>query len=126
MTADPTVFVVDDDSAAALSVAALVTSLGLKVEVFESAEAFLTAYDSSRKGCLVLDMRLTGMSGLELQETLRAEGADIPIIIISGHADRDLANKAKQLGAVAFLEKPYGGTEFCTVVRASLSMRSQG
>lgn len=121
MSDDSTVFVVDDDEAAADSVAALMMSVGLKVETYNSAEAFLAAYDSSRNGCLVLDIRLTGMSGLELRQTLAAQGLEIPIVLISGHADRELRNNTVKNGVVALLEKPIAGDKLCEAVRTALA-----
>lgn len=123
MSDELTVFVVDDDHAAASSVAALILSIGLQVETYDSAEAFLAAYDRNRDGCLVLDVRLKGMSGLELQEALAAAGVDIPIIVISGHADRELKHKALNTGAVACFQKPCDGNEFCDAVRSALAQR---
>jgi len=123
MSDESTVYVVDDDEAAANSVVALMASVGLKAESFNSAEEFLAERDRNRTGCLVLDIRLKGMSGLELQEALAAQGSEIPIIFISGHADRELSEKALNYGAVTCLEKPFNGIEFCETVRAVLAHR---
>ena len=123
MSDEPTVYVVDDDEAAADSVAALTASVGMKAETFNSAEEFLAEHDRTRSGCLVLDIRLKGMSGLELQEALAAQGSDIPIIFISGHADREMSRKAMSNGAVTCLEKPFNGNDFCEIVRAVLAQK---
>ena len=86
MTDERTVYVVDDDPPVVTALAALLTSYGLKVLTCQSAEEFLAAYDGSREGCLVLDVRLPKMNGLELQEWLAAEGHEIPVVFISGDA----------------------------------------
>jgi FixJ family two-component response regulator len=116
----PTVFVVDDDDAAAASVAALMGVVGLRALVFHSAEAFLDAYDGTGSGCLVLDIRLTGMSGLDLRKVLHQRGLEIPTILISGHIDSDSCQEALRGGVVACLEKPYDGQELCTLVQSAL------
>jgi two-component system, LuxR family, response regulator FixJ len=103
----PTVFVVDDDPAVRKSLEVLIRSVGLKAETYESAQVFLDAYDSDRTGCLVLDVRMPGMSGLELQKTLRERGNGLPVIIITGHGDVPIAVRAMKAGAVEFLEKPF-------------------
>ena len=120
MSNDCTIYVVDDDRAAAMSVSALLTTIGLNVEAYHSAQDFLAAFDRDRQGCLVLDVRMQGMDGLELQAALVADGVSIPIIMISGHADSDISRRALQNGAVAFLEKPFDGRELCRVVREAL------
>jgi len=102
-----TVFVVDDDPAMRKSLCWLIESVGLAVETFESAQAFLDAYDSNRSGCLVLDMRMPGMSGLELQDRLRDNGVDLPAIIVTGYGDVPTAVRAMKRGAVDFMEKPF-------------------
>ena len=121
MLAQKTVFVVDDDAAAAASVAALMMSIGLTVETFGSAEEFLDAFTEDRDGCLVLDVRLGGMDGLELQKRLTARGCQLPVIVISGHADRELSEKALGNGAVACFEKPFEGHELCGIVKSVLA-----
>jgi FixJ family two-component response regulator len=106
-TLDP-VFIVDDDPAARDSMAALIQSHGLQAETFESAEDFLARFDRTRGGCLVLDVRMAGMSGLELQERLNVEGLNLPVIIITGYADIPAAVRAMRNGAITFLEKACG------------------
>ena len=107
MTADPTVFVVDDDPAVRSSLEWLIGSIGLKVDTFETAEDFLSGLDPERPGCLVLDLRMPGIGGLELQQELARRGIPLPIIIISGHADVSTAVQAIKAGAVELLEKPF-------------------
>ena len=87
MSSEPTVFVVDDDSEVRDTLQWLVESVGLNIETFASAQEFLNAYDPKRPGCLVTDVRMPGMSGIELQAKLMAEEVTLPIIIVSGFAD---------------------------------------
>ncbi|QDV19357.1 Transcriptional regulatory protein TdiR [Gimesia panareensis] len=103
---EATVFVVDDDPAIRKSLRWLIESVGLKVQTHELASDFLESYSPDRPGCLVLDVRIPGMSGLELQEKLRERGYDIPVIIVSGYGDVPMAVRAMKAGAVDFLEKP--------------------
>lgn len=101
------VFIVDDDAAVRDSIMELVESVGLQAECYASAQAFVFAFHPERPGCLVLDVRMAGMSGLSLLETLMAEKARIPVIMLTGHADVPMAVQAMQSGAVDFIEKPY-------------------
>jgi len=101
-----TIYVIDDDEAARASVAALVKSRNLKVIGYASAEEFLAAYDPAQRGCAVVDIRLPGMSGLELQRRLTSMRSPLQVIIITGHGDVPTAVQAMQAGAVHFLEKP--------------------
>jgi two-component system, LuxR family, response regulator FixJ len=103
----PTVFVVDDDSALRASLRWLLQAEGLAVATFESAEAFLAGYDPGRPGCLVLDVRLGGMSGLDLQAHLVARRITLPTILMSGYAERAASQRALRGGAISFLEKPF-------------------
>ena len=103
-----TIFVVDDDDLVRDSLRALFTSAGFKVEVFESAQAFLDSDHQQRKGLLVLDVRMPGMNGLELQRHLADSGAAIPIVFMTAHEDNQVRAKAMAAGgAVAFLYKPF-------------------
>jgi len=103
----PVVFVVDDDEAVCRSLSVLIEDIGLEVRTFTSAPQFLAEYDSEQPGCLVLDVRMSGMSGLELQSRLKELGLEIPIIIITGHADVPMAVEAMKAGALDFIEKPF-------------------
>ncbi|WP_417376095.1 response regulator transcription factor [Gimesia maris] len=103
---EATVFVVDDDPAIRKSLRWLIESVGLKVQTHEFASEFLESYSPDIPGCLVLDIRIPGMSGLELQEKLRERGYDIPVIIVSGYGDVPMAVRAMKAGAIDFLEKP--------------------
>ncbi|MCZ8132434.1 MAG: response regulator FixJ [Steroidobacteraceae bacterium] len=102
-----TVFVVDDDDAVRTSLRLLLKSVGLPVETHASAQEFLDAFDPDRAGCLVLDIRMPGMSGLELQQKLNDLHAIIPIVFITGHGDVPMAVEAMQHGAVDFIQKPF-------------------
>ncbi|MGB0712428.1 MAG: response regulator FixJ [Gammaproteobacteria bacterium] len=104
---NPTVFVVDDDNAVRDSLRWLIESVGHPVETYENARAFLDGYDRDRPGCLVLDVRMPGMSGLDLQEYLIQESIHIPVIIITGHGDVPMAVRAMKAGALDFVEKPF-------------------
>src|SRR5262245_43084545 len=101
------VFVVDDDAKVRDSLRRLITSVGLKVEVFSNARAFLTAPRLDTPGCLVLDVRLPGLSGLDLQRELAETDAALPIIFITGHGDIPMSVRAMKAGAVEFLTKPF-------------------
>ncbi|MCK4341119.1 MAG: response regulator transcription factor [Phycisphaerae bacterium] len=103
---EPTVFVVDDDAALCEALQWLLESEGLPVKAYDSAEAFLAEYESGQPGCLVLDVRMRGMSGLELQSKLSEQDFAIPVIIITGHGDVPMAVRAVKAGALEFLEKP--------------------
>jgi two-component system, LuxR family, response regulator FixJ len=106
LTEEPTVFVVDDDRAMRKSLRWLIESVGLNVETFESAREFLEKYQPHRAGCVVLDVRMPGMSGLELQDYLRQNEIHIPIIIITAFGDVPMAVRAMKAGALDFIEKP--------------------
>jgi two-component system response regulator FixJ len=107
MTAAPTVFVVDDDAAVRKSLRWLIESVLLQVETFGTAQEFLEASDPKRPGCLVVDVRLPGLSGLELQDQLVARGVRLPTIVITGHGDVPMAVRAFKAGAIDFIEKPF-------------------
>jgi two-component system response regulator FixJ len=106
-TSEPTVFVVDDEEDIRDALRMLLASVKLKVETFGSAHEFLAAYDPARAGCMILDVRMPGMSGPELQEQLRANNITIPIIIITGHGDVPTAVRTMKAGAIDVLEKPF-------------------
>jgi two-component system, LuxR family, response regulator FixJ len=105
--ARPTIFVVDDDSAVRDALKLLLRSVGQAVETFGSGQEFLEAYSEDRPGCLVLDIRMPGMSGLELQQKLNERHSILPIIFITGHGDVPMAVEAMQAGAVDFIQKPF-------------------
>lgn len=102
-----TVFVVDDDSEVRRSIGLLAKSVDLRVELFENARDFLNTYTNDQPGCLILDVRMPGMSGLELQKKMVQEDYRIPIIILTSYAEVSLATHSMRTGAVDFLQKPY-------------------
>ena len=112
----PTAYVVDDDEAIRTLWRWLMESNGIAVQTFASAAAFIEAYRRGDPGCLVLDVRLPGMSGPELQEYLRREAIEIPIVFVSGHADVPTAVSAIKGGAVDFIPKPFGYREMLSVI----------
>ncbi len=103
----PIVYVVDDDDAVRSAIRLLLKSVGLPVTHFASPAEFLAAYDDEQPGCLLLDVRMPQMNGLELQQRLNRRGAIIPVVFISGHADIPMAVEAMQHGAFDFLQKPF-------------------
>jgi FixJ family two-component response regulator len=103
----PVVFVVDDDRSVRDSLRRLITSLGMAVEVFPTAQAFLGASRADAPACLVLDVRLPGLSGLDVQEQLVKTNATLPIIFLTGHGDIPMSVRAMKAGAVEFLTKPF-------------------
>lgn len=105
--AKPTVFIVDDDHGVRESVRILMRSIGVESEAFSSADEFLRSYDPDKPGCLVLDVRMPGMSGLELQERLASLGSTLPIIFVSAHGDIPMAVEAIKAGASDFVQKPF-------------------
>ena len=106
-TKKPIVMVVDDDSGVRNAMRALLKSVGLESALYASAQEFLAAYQPAQPGVLVLDIRMPGMSGLELQQQLSLRGAVIPVIFMTGHGDIPMAVEAMQHGAFDFLQKPF-------------------
>ena len=102
-----TVMVVDDDAGVRNAMRLLLKSVGLNCQLFNSAQEFLSAYQPAQQGCMVLDIRMPGMSGLELQQELNLRGAVIPVIFMTGHGDIPMAVEAMQHGAFDFLQKPF-------------------
>ena len=122
MNDEPTVFVVDDDPSFRDSLRWLLESMNLKVEAYASAEEFLRAHDPARPGCLLLDVRMPHLSGLQLQEMLAARDASLPVIIVTGHGDIPMAVRAMKRGAVDFLEKPFSDETLLERVEEALAM----
>ncbi len=118
-TREPTVFVVDDDQAMRESLCWLISSVNLPVEAFSSACEFLDVLHPDRAGCAVIDVRMPGMSGLELQEALAARFDNLASIIITGHADVQMSVRAMKSGALDFLEKPFNDQELLELVQKS-------
>ena len=107
MTGEAVVHVIDDDPAVRDSLSFLLATAGLTVRTFESAGAFLDAFTTVAPGCIVTDVRMPGMSGIELMTALTKRGVTLPVIVITGHGDVPLAVEAMKLGAIDFLEKPF-------------------
>ena len=107
VTSNPVVMVVDDDTGVRNAMRSLLKSVGLNSQLHGSAQEFLSTYNPSQAGCLVLDIRMPGMSGLELQQELNIRGATIPVIFMTGHGDVPMAVEAMQHGAFDFLQKPF-------------------
>jgi two-component system, LuxR family, response regulator FixJ len=116
----PIVFIVDDDEAVRSSLRLLIKSVGLIPSALGSAREFLEHYDPAQPGCLVLDVRMPEMSGLELQEHLNRQGAIIPVIFITGHGDVPMAVEAMQAGAFDFLPKPFRDQDLINRVQRAL------
>jgi two-component system response regulator FixJ len=121
MQYEPTVFVVDDDSEAREAVCALVRSLGVRAESFASAEEFLDLYVEERPGCLVTDVRMLGMSGLELQEELKRRDILLPVVVLTAYAKTPLTVRAIKAGAVTVLEKPCEDDDLWDAIRKALA-----
>jgi FixJ family two-component response regulator len=120
MTTEPTIFVVDDDEAVRRALTSAGKLLGCPVLGFASALEFLAAYNRTQPGCLVLDIKMPGMTGMELQRKLADDGVAIPIVMISGHADVRIAVEAMTLGAVTLLEKPFRLDELLAHLRRAI------
>lgn len=121
MATEATVFVVDDDAAMRESLRFLVESVGLDVETFERAEDFLARYDPELPGCLILDVRMPEVSGLELQERLAEYGSGLPIIMVTGYGDVPMAVRAMRNGAVDFIEKPFSDQHLIDRVQEAIA-----
>jgi two-component system, LuxR family, response regulator FixJ len=117
---DRIVHVVDDDEAVRQSLAFLLGSAGLTVRLYESASAFLAGLSGVKSGCLVTDMRMPDMTGIELLQQLRAKACRLPAIVITGHGDVPLAVEAMKAGAIDFIEKPFDQETLLHAVRAAL------
>jgi len=107
MQTQPIVHIVDDDRAIRDSLRFLMKSVGFEAQTYDSAETFLNQADLDRSGCLIVDIRMQGMSGLELQQVLNEKSIHLPVIVITGHGDIPMAVQAMKAGAVDFLEKPF-------------------
>jgi two-component system response regulator FixJ len=117
----PTVFIVDDDEAVRSALRLLLKSVGLAATTLPSAQAFLDSYDPQQPGCLVLDVRMPGMSGLELQQHLNMRGAILPVIFMTGHGDIPMAVEAIQQGAFDFLQKPFRDQDLIDRIQRALA-----
>ena len=122
MSSEPTVFVVDDDQAMRNSLKWLIESVAFRVETYSSAKDFINNYYPGRSGCLLLDVRMPGMSGLELQQYLNEHQIQIPIIIITGHGDVPMAVRAMKAGAVDFIQKPFNDEFLLDSIRNAMTL----
>ena len=122
MEAESTVFVVDDDADLRESLGWLIESAGLRVKTFSTAEEFLAGYEPEEPCCLVLDVRMPGLSGLDLQEELTRRGVPPPIIIVTGHAKVPMAVRALKGGAIDFLQKPFSDQALLDRVRQAIDL----
>jgi FixJ family two-component response regulator len=116
----PVVFVIDDDASVRTAISSLIRSVGLRVEVFASASEFLAAKRTDGPSCLILDVRLPGVSGLEFQAALADANSVIPIIFITGHGDIPMSVKAMKAGAVEFLTKPFRDQDLLDAVQVAI------
>jgi two-component system response regulator FixJ len=121
MPPEPTIYAIDDDEAVRQSLEFLLKSAGITVRGFESANAFLDILPEVEGGCVITDVRMPGMTGIDLLKHLRANRADLPVIVITGHGDVALAVDAMKVGAFDFLEKPFDDEMLIAAVRAALS-----
>lgn len=115
-----TVFIVDDDKAVRDSLTDLMDSVGIKGQSYATASDFLSNYSAERLGCLVLDIRMPGMSGLELQQELNRREAMLPIILITGHGDVPMAVQAMRNGALDFIQKPFHNQALLDIINLAL------
>lgn len=120
MASDAVVHLIDDDDGVRQAIAFLLTSAGLAVRVHESATAFLALLPSLQPGCIVTDIRMPGIDGLELQRRLNATSAHYPVVVMTGHADVPLAVEAMKAGAVDFIEKPFDDEVLLSAIRVAL------
>ena len=129
MVTDPTVFVVDDDEALRRSLSYLIESVGLEVETFAGGEEFLAACDPDRPGVLVLDLRMPGIGGLDVQRELSRRRIELPIILLTGHAEVSTAVRSLKEGAFDFIEKPFSDQVLLDSIQAAIredrTIRSQ-
>jgi RNA polymerase sigma factor (sigma-70 family) len=125
MTKTPVVMVVDDDSGVRNAMRILLKSVGIDAMVYGSAQEFLGAWQPSQAGCLVLDIRMPGMSGLELQQQLNLRGAVVPVIFMTGHGDIPMAVEAMQHGAFDFLQKPFRDQDLLDRIQRAIARDSE-
>lgn len=121
----PIVFVVDDDEAVRDSLRWLIASIDLAVHTSASATEFLDSYDDGQRGCMIVDVRMPGMSGLELQRQLSDRGINLPVIIITGHGDVDMAVRAMKSGAFDFIQKPFNDQVLLDLIQRALEQNAK-
>lgn len=121
----PVVYVVDDDAAVRTSIGRLLTSVGLRSEIYGTADEFIRRVTPDHTGCVVVDMRMPGMSGLDLQATLQLAGVSLPVIFVTGFSDVPAVVRAMKGGAFDILTKPFGGQELLDVVQRAIERDEQ-
>jgi two-component system, LuxR family, response regulator FixJ len=119
------VYVVEDDEAVRDSLEMMLVSMEYKVETFPTANAFLDEYNESMAGCIVLDIRMPGMDGMELQKALNSKNSILPIIFVTGHGDVPMAVEAMQQGAIDFIQKPYREQELLEKIKSALELDAE-
>jgi two-component system, LuxR family, response regulator FixJ len=120
MQPEPDIYVIDDDEAVRASLEFLLKTAGMTVRGFETAKAFLEVLPQIRSGCIITDVRMPQITGIDLLRRIKQHGTDIPVIVITGHGDISLAVEAMKIGAIDFLEKPFDDEALLTAVRAAL------
>jgi two-component system response regulator FixJ len=121
MQHDQTIYVIDDDDAVRQSLQFMLKAAGITTRTFESAKAFMEALPQITAGCIVTDVRMPEVTGIDLLRHIMKNNPDLPVIVITGHGDISLAVEAMKIGAVDFLEKPFDGQQLLTAVRSALS-----
>ena len=121
MQPEPVVYVIDDDDAVRQSLEFLLRTAGFTVRSFETAKAFLEIMPQLHSGCIITDVRMPGISGIDLLRRVKELGVDIPVIMITGHGDISLAVEAMKIGATDFLEKPFDDDQLLAALRSTLS-----
>jgi two-component system response regulator FixJ len=125
MARDAVVHLIDDDDGVRQAVAFLLTTSGFAVRVYETAVAFLEALPTVQPGCIVTDVRMPEMDGLELQRQLRQRGVGLPVIVITGHGDVPLAVEAMKAGAIDFIEKPFNDEKLLSAIRVAIDQHAR-
>ena len=125
MSTPPTVFVVDDDAAVLRAIRRLLKSVDLNAETFSSGETFLEAYDETRPGCVIVDVRMPGLSGLDVQRKLNQLGVKTPIIFITGHGDVPMCARAMKSGAMDFVQKPFNDQTLLDIIQDAIQRDDQ-
>jgi FixJ family two-component response regulator len=121
MVSEPMIYLVDDDAAVRDALIIFLEVCGYSVEVYDSAEAVLQHADDIDRGVLLLDIRLPGISGIELQAELQRRGINLPVIIVTGHGDEEVKEAVKQAGAIEFLEKPIDHSALLNLIESALT-----
>jgi two-component system, LuxR family, response regulator FixJ len=125
MSADQIVHIIDDDEALRHSQTFLLSTAGIEAKSYDSAAAFLNDPQRTTSGCIITDVRMPGMSGVDLLRKLKSDGVSVPVIVMTGHGDVPLAVEAMKLGAFDFIEKPFDDDALLTAVRAALGAQEK-